>query len=113
MIHIKISEYFSTVYGVLLNKDADMEDENHKRILKSLTLNFAFSNFGCKLELEAETLDLVLDTLVEVKQLRALLDEIELEIAGKDTEKLSWLKEIHKNFEQQISDLMEADGFGK
>lgn len=108
----EISEYFSTVYGVLLNKDADMEDEKHKGILRKLTLNFAFSNFGCNLELETDTLELVLDTLAELKQLRALLGEIELEIAGKDTEKLNWLKGIHNNFEHQISNLMEADGFG-
>lgn len=109
----EISEYFSIVYGVLLNKDADMEDEKFAGLLKKLTLNFAFPNFRCSLELEEETLDLVLDTLLEVKQLSALLEEIESEIAGNDSEKLSWLKAIHENFEQQISNLMEADGFGE
>lgn len=109
----EISEYFATVYGVLLNNDADMEDEKYKQILKELTLNFAFSNFGCNLELEMETLDLVIDTLGEVKELGVLLEEIASDIAGKDTEKLSWLKAIHGNFEKQISDFMEVDGFGE
>lgn len=108
----KISDYFATVYGVLLNKDSDMENDKYRKLLENLTLNFAFANFERELILESETLNLVIDTLGELKRLEDLFREVELEIAGNDVENLSWLKGIHKGFEQKISNLMEVDGFG-
>lgn len=107
----EISEYFAIAYEVMINKDLDMESDRTKELLKQLTLNYAYWSYEQNLELGLESLEVVLDTLGELKQLTSLLSEIESDLCGQDTEKLELLKVVHENFEHQILTQMEGDGF--